>query len=108
MRQLEPPSFGSSVYAVAREGERRRAPRESGSAPVYLLMGGVAAKARLEDHSGGGMRIRSRAALKLGDILYCASPSLAVCTRARVVHVKRGLLQKTAGLEYLATLSDFG
>jgi hypothetical protein len=63
-------------------------------------------RAELENHSAGGMRIRTRASLSLGDILYCAVPSLAVCTRARVVHVKRGLLGRTAGLQYLATLAD--
>lgn len=87
--------------------ERRCSPRLRATGLVCLSLDGSIEKAAVEDHSDGGMRIRTRAALSLGEILYCASPSLGVCTRARVVHVKRGLLHRTAGIEYLATLADF-
>ncbi len=88
--------------------ERRRARRIAGEGMVCLSMENQTAKAALADHSDGGLRIRTRAALTPGEILYCAVPSLAVCTRARVVHVSRGLMRRSVGLEYLATLSDFG
>lgn len=87
--------------------ERRSSPRLRATGLVCLSLDGSIEKAALKDHSDGGMRIRTSAALSLGDILYCASPSLAVCTRARVVHLTHGFLHRTAGLEYLASLTDF-
>jgi hypothetical protein len=74
---------------------------------VCLSLEDRTARARLADCSGGGIAIRSLAALEQGEIVYCAVPSLAVCTRARVAHVRRRLFTTTAGLEYLATLADF-
>lgn len=74
---------------------------------VCLSLDGSIEKAALEDHSDSGMRIRTSVRLCQGDILYCASPSLAVCTRARVVHVQSGFLRRAAGLEYMASLTDF-
>ncbi len=88
--------------------ERRRALRIASRGMVYLSLDDQTAKATLTNYSEGGLRIRTRTALTPGEILYCAVPSLAVCTRARVVHVSRGLMRRTVGLEYLATLSDFG
>jgi len=79
----------------------------AGNGRVYLSLEGETATAQLEDHSEGGLRMRSRAALAPGAIVFCAVPSLAICTRARVVHIKRRLLSKSVGLQYLATLSDF-
>lgn len=89
-------------------GERRRALRNGGRGKVYLSRSDQTANAELADHSTGGLRIRTRAAVTPGEIVYCAVPSLAVCTRARVVHVSGGWVRRTVGLEYLATLSDFG
>lgn len=88
--------------------ERRRALRSDSRGMVYLSRADQTAKAQLADHSTGGLRIRTRAAVTPGEILYCAVPSLAVCTRARVVHVSGGWVRRTVGLEYLATLSDWG
>jgi hypothetical protein len=87
--------------------ERRRSPRQAGAGMVCLSLESKITRARLADFSDGGLRIRTRAAIQPGEILYCAVPSLAVCTRARVAYVRRGLLRTTAGIEYLATLSDF-
>jgi hypothetical protein len=87
--------------------DRRRAPRIAGEGMVCLSMAATTAKARLTDYSDGGLRMVTRAKLERGEILYCAVPALPVCTRARVVHVKRGWLRRTVGLEFLATLSDF-
>jgi|GEM_PF-3146785 len=92
---------------MERGQERRSSPRTRAGGLVCLSLDGSIEKAVLTDHSNGGMGIRTRAALSLGDILYCASPALAVCTRARVVHVRRGFVQRTVGLEYLASLADF-
>jgi hypothetical protein len=74
---------------------------------VCLSLESHITRAKLEDSSDGGLRIRTRTRIHPGEILYCAVPSLAVCTRARVAHVRRGLFTTTAGIEYLATLSDF-
>lgn len=93
--------------AVSSPAERRRSPRQAGSGMVCLSLETRTSRAKLSDFSDGGLRIQTRAAIQPGEILYCAVPSLAVCTRARVTHVRRGWLKTTAGLEYLATLSDF-
>ena len=77
-----------------------------GGGRVYLSLETRTAEARLEDHSEGGLRIVTGAKLESGEILYCAVPSLAVCTRARVVHVRRGALSRTVGLEFMASLYD--
>lgn len=87
--------------------DRRRSPRNAGRGLVCLSLEDRTERARLADYSSGGIAIRTLAPLEQGEILYCAVPSLAVCTRARVAHVRRGLFSTTAGLEYLATLSDF-
>lgn len=97
-----------AMYTQDGNSERRRALRSDSRGMVYLSRSDQTAKAQLADHSTGGLRIRTRAAVTPGEILYCAVPSLAVCTRARVVHVSRGWVLRTVGLEYLATLSDFG
>lgn len=86
--------------------ERRSSSRQRARGLVCLSLEGTIERAELEDHSGGGMRIRTSAPLSLDNILYCASPSLAVCTRARVVHLKQGFFRRTAGLQYLASLTD--
>lgn len=92
---------------VSSPAERRRSPRQAGSGMVCLSLESTITRAKLADFSNGGLRLQTRAAIHPGDILYCAVPSLAVCTRARVTYVRRGWWRKTAGIEYLATLSDF-
>jgi len=102
-----PGCHSGDMDAVSSPAERRRTPRQAGSGMVCLSLDSKITRARLSDFSDGGLRIQTRAAIQPGEILYCAVPSLAVCTRARVAYVRRGLLRTTAGIEYLATLSDF-
>jgi len=80
--------------------ERRAEPRTDAQSVAYLMWddhsGPREARARLVDVSAGGMRLVTNAKLAPGTILYCASPTQEICTRAMVCHSTRSLLYTTA------------
>lgn len=85
--------------------DRREGSRVQINCPAILFWetdtGASEVKVQAVEMGSGGLSVRTSARLREGTILYCAVPSYGLYSRARVVHA-RGLLRRTAGLQFLA------
>lgn len=85
--------------------ERREGGRVRIDCPAILFWehgdGACEVKGQVLELGSGGMSVRTAAKLKVDTILYCAVPSYGIYSRARVMHA-RGLMRRTAGLQFLA------